>query len=471
MRRREILVFIAAFAVVIFGGAALAQVGTFSGGSNNDAATLSQPAPDEPKAASAEPENESKPDATAQPEAATPEPTVADKVGTPTEDEAKHDTPAAGDEKLNDETAKDEPPVDEPPEKVADETPPRLVILFPENEQHFDEATIPFEGKTEPGAKVFGGRYEADVDDEGNWRIVLILSPGGNVVTFKAQDAAGNITEKSVKVFLDREADVAFSAHQKWEVVDGYPAINKYYGTARPGSKVAVGSRFGEGRATADANGNWELRVEFKEAPCNESFGVVVEGEPDHRKEFRMKYVCADHEFSAHQKYPENESPWTKFYGTGEPGTRVVVVSEYGSAETTVERNGEWLAKLHFNDSLPENTRIKVVVEGDGGRAEFGFFWIVKEADFVEFSANQKYGSCGEALPYDKFFGTAAPGATIWVESPYGSGTTVAGENGEWFLRVDFPEAPVGDPFTVVVESSDGGRATFTFVRTGEGDK
>lgn len=471
MRRREILVFIAAFAVVLFGGAALAQVGTFSGGSDDDAAALSQQPPDHPESASAEPESESKPDADVQPNAEYPETTVADRADAPTEEEAKPDAPSAGDEKPNDEVAKDQPPVDEPPKTAADETPPRLEILFPENEQHFDEDTIAFEGKAEPGARVFGGRYEADVDDDGNWRIVLILSPGGNLVTFKAQDVAGNIAEKSIKVFLDRETDVAFSAHQKWEVVDGHPAVNKYYGTARPGSKIAVGSRFGEGRTTADAAGDWELRVEFKAAPCNESFGVVVEGEPDHRKEFRMKYVCADHEFSAHQKYPENESPWTKFHGTGKPGTRVVVVSEYGSTETTVEGNGEWFAKLHFNDNLPANTRINVVVEGEGGRAEFGFFWVVKEAGDVEFTANQKYGSCGEALPYDKFFGTATPGSKIWVESPYGSGTTVAGDNGEWFLRVDFPEAPVGESFTVVVESSDGGRATFTFVRTGEGDK
>lgn len=463
MRRREILVFIAAFAVVLLGGAALAQVGTFSSEPANEAGALSQPQADE--AAPTAPPSEPASDAAVSEQEA-PATTVVDKPEVSTVTDEKPEAPAAGDE-----TPKEEPPAEEPPKDDADDTPPRLEILFPENEQHFDEDTIPFEGKTEPGALVFAGRYEADVDDEGNWRIVLILNPGGNVVTFKAKDTAGNVTEKSIKVFLDRETDAAFAAHQKWEVVDGYPAMNKYYGTARPGTKVSVGSRFGEGRTTADEKGNWELRVEFKEAPCNETFGVVVEAEGDHRKEFRMKYVCASHEFSAHQKYAENENPWTKFYGTGEPGTKVVVVSEFGSTETVVEGNGEWFAKLHFNDNLPPNTDIKVVVEGEGGRAEFGFYWIVKEATQVDFTANQKYGSCGEAVPYDKFFGTAAPGSTIWVESPFGSGTTTASESGEWFIRVDFPEAPVGESFTVVVESSDGGRATFTFVRTAEGDK
>jgi len=83
------------------------------------------------------------------------------------------------------------------------------------------------------------------------------------------------------------------------------------------------------------------------------------------------------------------------------------------------------------------------------------------------FTANQKYGSCGEEVPYDVFFGTATPGAKIWVESPYGSGTTVAGEEGHWDIRVNFPEAPPGKVFEVVVESSDGGRKVFTFVNTG----
>ena len=183
-----------------------------------------------------------------------------------------------------------------------------------------------------------------------------------------------------------------------------------------------------------------------------------------------MKYACATHEFTAHQKYAENESPWTKFYGTGEPGTTVWVVSDHGSTETRVESNGEWFAKLHFNDTLPANTEIKVVVEGKGGRAEFGFFWIVKEVGTVEFTAHQKYGSCGEAIPYDKFYGTATPGATVWVESPFGSGVTTADNEGNWHIEVEFPESAVGEPFTVVIESSDGGYAEFTFVRTGEGD-
>jgi hypothetical protein len=462
MKRREILVFIAAFVVVLLGGAALAQVGTFGNAPDDEAAQLSAPAApsgDQAVATTSEVATADQ-DETAPPELETTTSTTEPK------DEEQPVAPPKDDEGPSD------PPKDEPPSDV-DETPPPLAILFPENEQHFKEDHIAFEGETEPGAHVFAGPYEADVDEEGNWRIVLILSPGGNLVTFTATDEAGNTSEASVKVFLDEDKDepkTEFSAHQKWEVVDGSPATNVYYGTAAPGTKIWVGSQFGEGSTEANDGGEWELKVKFPEAPCNESFKVVVESNAGHRKEFRMKYVCATYDFTVHQTHGENTEPWTKFYGTGSPGTTVWIGSEYGSVETHVESNGEWAATLHFNDDLPANKEIKVVVEGEGGRAEFGFYWVVEDAVHVEFTANQKFGSCGEAVPYDIFWGTATPGATIWVESPYGGGTTTAGEAGKWDIQVEFPEAPVGESFTVVIESSDGGRATFSFVRTGEGE-
>lgn len=84
-----------------------------------------------------------------------------------------------------------------------------------------------------------------------------------------------------------------------------------------------------------------------------------------------------------------------------------------------------------------------------------------------DFSANQKFGSCGDDVPYDKFWGTGIPGDTVVVVSPYGSGSTEVGKDGHWALKVHFPDAPVGEPFTVVIEASNG-RAEFTFVNTGD---
>jgi hypothetical protein len=66
------------------------------------------------------------------------------------------------------------------------------------------------------------------------------------------------------------------------------------------------------------------------------------------------------------------------------------------------------------------------------------------------FSASPRYGSCEEDPPYDEYSGVAAPGATITITSPHSSpAQTVADDSGHWFLRVEFPSAPVKSPFTV----------------------
>jgi len=461
MKRRETMVFLAAFAIVLIGGAALAQVATDTGSTTSlpiaSTASVGESPPTGPVAE------------TAPPRADEPLPGPISAVGTAADELASSEsdsTPTGPTE---------EPPTTEP-ESPADETAPTLAILFPTDGQHFNEKTIAFEGTTKPGARVLAGDYEATVDDAGNWRIVLILSPGGNHVTFRAEDQAGNVAEASITVFYDVPGsdepapEHEFTAHQKWEVVDGSPAANVYFGTATPGSGVDVGSSYGHGSAVANEDGRWELKVTFPDAPCNESFTVAAEGQQGGRSEFIMKYLCAiDPEFAAHQKLGESTEPWDVFYGTAGPGATIWVVSDYGSAQATASETGKWEVKLRFNDDLPDNREVGVVVESsDGGRAEFEFRWIVDESDEIAFSAHQKYGSCAEFVPYDIFWGTAAPGSTISIVSPYGAGTTEAREKGDWDIEVEFPTAPPGESFTIVVESSDGGRATFTFVRTTE---
>lgn len=90
-----------------------------------------------------------------------------------------------------------------------------------------------------------------------------------------------------------------------------------------------------------------------------------------------------------------------------------------------------------------------------------------KEETQTEFTAHQKYGSCGEEIPYDVFYGTAKPGAKIIAVSPYGGNSTTANDDGHWEMKVKFPESPYGKAFEVVIESTDGGRKVFGFVNTG----
>jgi hypothetical protein len=70
------------------------------------------------------------------------------------------------------------------------------------------DRALRFSGTTEPGAAVVAaGRYPVEVAADGSWSIVLMLNPGGNVATFAATDAAGNVSEVRVPVYLHACAD------------------------------------------------------------------------------------------------------------------------------------------------------------------------------------------------------------------------------------------------------------------------
>lgn len=85
----------------------------------------------------------------------------------------------------------------------------------------------------------------------------------------------------------------------------------------------------------------------------------------------------------------------------------------------------------------------------------------------VAFSASQQYGSCGEAVPYDIFSGTATPGTMVAISSPYGSGSATADAHGNWSRKVEFPSAPRNETFAVTV-SGTGGSSMLHFTATGD---
>ncbi len=83
-----------------------------------------------------------------------------------------------------------------------------------------------------------------------------------------------------------------------------------------------------------------------------------------------------------------------------------------------------------------------------------------------EWSAFQTYGECEASPPFDVFYGTAAPGAKIVIEAAYGRKVGYANESGHWEIRIEFPEAPIGEPFQVWV-ASNGNLDDFWFKRLG----
>ncbi len=202
------------------------------------------------------------------------------------------------------------PPVTEPPPPVTeappettttiavDTTPPRLAITSPDDGFVSDDKTIRFKGTTEPGAVVTAGRFEANVDDEGNWAIVLVLKEGGNRARFTATDAAGNETTKAITVYYEEPKveppppDWTFTAHATYGSCSFDPPYDVYYGTAKPGSKVIITSEYGGGHVYADDKGNWEIKVYFPDAPYNVGFLVKAKDAFGNHKSFEfISYV------------------------------------------------------------------------------------------------------------------------------------------------------------------------------------
>lgn len=192
-----------------------------------------------------------------------------------------------------------EPATTLPPETATttppDTTPPALAITAPKDGQVFDKKTVRFRGTTEPGATVTAGRYEADVDDAGNWSIVLVLSDGGNRTVFRAVDAAGNEVKVAITVYYEPPPEepppppvVEFTAHATYGTCNLDPPYDVYYGTAAPESKVTITSEYGGGSVYANGEGNWELKVYFPDAPFEVGFLVTVKDELGHQKSFEF---------------------------------------------------------------------------------------------------------------------------------------------------------------------------------------
>ena len=186
---------------------------------------------------------------------------------------------------------------------AADTTPPVLKVSSPLDGEHFETEVVTFAGITELEAKVTAsGKYAASVASDGSWVIDLVLAPGANGVVFTAADAAGNLSQARLTVYLDvpkettrtikAEKDWEFSAFQKYGSCSEPIPYDEFSGTGKPGSTVNVTSSYGSGTTTVNEDGTYWLRVEFPEASHETSFTVKVKDEFGNKKvfEFVSKY-------------------------------------------------------------------------------------------------------------------------------------------------------------------------------------
>jgi hypothetical protein len=172
------------------------------------------------------------------------------------------------------------------------------------------------------------------------------------------------------------------------------------------------------------------------------------------------------------------------FSGATEPGATVLASGKFPAH---VDADGLWTVDLVLapgpngvvlsaTDAAGNETEIRVTVH-------LGVEQTVVEEPKVDepketttttiaewlFTANQKYGSCSEPVPYDVFSGKAKPGTVVNISSPNGNGIAEVNDDGAWSVRVEFPTAQYNEQFTVTAKDHTGSKKTFQFVSLFEG--
>ncbi|MFP5332716.1 MAG: hypothetical protein ACLGHX_10210 [Acidimicrobiia bacterium] len=314
-------------------------------------------------------------------------------------------------------------------------------------------------GTVTPGGFVWSGSHEATVDGAGNWKLTLPLVKGKNVIYVGAK-LDGISTQKSVTIQWGDP--LVWAIYQK--VGASKIPVEKFYGTASPGMTITATSKYGTASTTAGKSGEWWLEVTFSSSPGT-TFPVTVTTSTGWSKTYSFSHLGEAKEpvtrtWSINHKYATNHEPWTKFYGTGAPGTRVVATSPYGSAETEVGSTGEWFLKVWFE--APAGSAFEVTVTNSAGyHGAFQFEYVA-----ASFEVTQIYGSCAEDPPYDVFTGRTAPHTWVKAWSEYGYAKVESNADGWFEVKVFFETAPYDVPFTVDVIDGLGNKKTFSFVRT-----
>lgn len=97
------------------------------------------------------------------------------------------------------------PPTTAPPTTTPrDTTPPPLTITSHSDGEHVTDSYIVFRGTSEPGAIIRSGPFDADVSENGDWSIGLVVVDGVNGAIFTAVDKAGNSSDVRIIIHYDK---------------------------------------------------------------------------------------------------------------------------------------------------------------------------------------------------------------------------------------------------------------------------
>lgn len=296
MKARPLLVALAAFVIVLLGGAAMAGISAQRDTAREEPSSTYRAAEPEVIVAADEPE---------------PTSTTVPRVEPETEKSAEVDKvePKAvphGEEE-HDVTKGEEGRTETEPAEGLD---PGFTIDYPADGSHVKSKVVAFGGTVAEGTRVHRGRYEAS-QHEGEWALELVLSPGKNRVAFEAVSASGVAVVASVTVYYDappketegegtppketeevvnddkKEQDRSvFEAHQKYGSCGEEIPYDVFYGSAKPGATISASSEYGSNSTTANDDGRWEMKVTFPGAPSSSTFNVKIRASTGESKTF-----------------------------------------------------------------------------------------------------------------------------------------------------------------------------------------
>lgn len=342
------------------------------------------------------------------------------------------------------------------------------------------DSTTPYEkffGTAPPGTEIVAtsefGSASTTAGEHGSWLLKVWFEgqPAGEPfpITVMVGEQAFEFDFLWIHTEMSPPPAPSIGISQEGTSSNSKDPYTRFHGTAPAGTTIAAISEYGSADLTVGESGEFSLKVWFSGAPKGVKFPITVKvnGEKWSTYYFTSNYsaTTTTSGFSLTQYNTESwaASPWVKFYGTAAPGTTLAAISEYGSADMTVDSNGEYYFKLYFSTLPPVGQQFAVTVKVNGqvyGTYPFTSWF---DASNVETTVNQYNTESWDASPWIKFHGTAPVGTQIEILSEYGSASYTT-EGIEWLKKLHFTTLPpAGQPFPVTVKVNGETWGTYQF--------
>ncbi len=156
-----------------------------------------------------------------------------------------------------------------------------------------------------------------------------------------------------------------------------------FRGVTEPGAIVTAGKY----KADVAADGSWSITLILSEGEATARFlatdpaGNTAQASVNvvYEKPVVTATTKPEVAFTANKTYGScsDDPPYDVYYGTGQPGTTISVLSEFGSGSTVVSGDGGWELKVFFPSAPPGQVFVVKVLDAFGNKKTFEFVSLV----------------------------------------------------------------------------------------------